>query len=286
MICKQCGFDFEGNFCSNCGAKANTPTESRTAIPPLRESFLVDIEGVKVDANLVIRAYGLGLRKTGAYYFVSRTIGVSREVVQHALEPIMDHHIQHGEKAGILDGSLAQTELNAWAKQQKKCQHEHHQKQNNESKPETYVNMKICLNCGDKLLAKAIKCPTCGSKLLKGIDKADTAEIERIQQSAPVKKTSIQPKWMSTSVITAAPCETKTRPVSARQRIKENKRNAVACCPKCGSTSLSANKKGFGIGKAVIGAGLTSSPLGLIAGNINARKVWVTCLNCGKRWKL
>lgn len=79
--------------------------------------------------------------------------------------------------------------------------------------------------------------------------------------------------------------ETKTK----RERIAENKRNGVACCPKCGSTSLSANKKGFGIGKAVIGAAITApiaGPIGLVAGNAGAKKVWVTCLNCGHRWKL
>ena len=71
----------------------------------------------------------------------------------------------------------------------------------------------------------------------------------------------------------------------AKQRIAENNANGVACCPKCGSTSLSANKKGFGIGKAVVGAALTGG-IGLAAGNIGTKKVWVTCLSCGHRWKM
>lgn len=79
------------------------------------------------------------------------------------------------------------------------------------------------------------------------------------------------------------------KPLSKReaiaQRKAENKANGVACCPKCGSTSLSANKKGFGIGKAVVGA-LVTGPIGLVAGNAGAKKVWVTCLNCGHRWKI
>lgn len=58
----------------------------------------------------------------------------------------------------------------------------------------------------------------------------------------------------------------------------------MAKCPRCGSTSLSGNKKGFGIGKAVVGAALIG-PLGLVAGNIGAHKVQVTCLNCGKKFK-
>lgn len=64
---------------------------------------------------------------------------------------------------------------------------------------------------------------------------------------------------------------------------KEATDNGVACCPKCGCTTLSANKKGFGIGKAVIGAAVTGG-IGLIAGNKGAKKVRITCLNCGKQW--
>lgn len=57
----------------------------------------------------------------------------------------------------------------------------------------------------------------------------------------------------------------------------------AARCPKCGSTSLSADKKGFGIGKAVVGAALTGG-IGLAAGNIGSKKVRVTCLGCGHQW--
>lgn len=59
--------------------------------------------------------------------------------------------------------------------------------------------------------------------------------------------------------------------LSKRQRIKENKKNGIACCPKCGSTSLTANKKGFGVGKAVIGTAV-AGPIGLVAGNKGAKK--------------
>lgn len=59
--------------------------------------------------------------------------------------------------------------------------------------------------------------------------------------------------------------------------------NGMAKCPRCGSTSLSGNKKGFGVGKAVVGA-WAIGPLGLMAGNISAKKVHVTCLKCGKRF--
>ena len=65
----------------------------------------------------------------------------------------------------------------------------------------------------------------------------------------------------------------------------------LAKCPKCGSTSLSGHKKGFGIGKAITGAALgtflLSGPglLGATLGNKGSQKLYVTCLNCGHKWK-
>jgi hypothetical protein len=68
-----------------------------------------------------------------------------------------------------------------------------------------------------------------------------------------------------------------------RKRLAEMDRQGIVYCPKCYSTSLSSNKKGFGIGKAVVGATLTG-PIGLAAGNIGSQKVIVTCLNCGHQF--
>lgn len=72
--------------------------------------------------------------------------------------------------------------------------------------------------------------------------------------------------------------------MATRQRIAENRAQGVACCPRCGSTSITANTKGYGIGKGVIGAAVVG-PLGLVAGNIGRHKVLITCLNCGYRFK-
>lgn len=54
-------------------------------------------------------------------------------------------------------------------------------------------------------------------------------------------------------------------------------------CPKCNSTQITANKKGFGIGKAAVGAAVTGG-VGLLAGFIGSGKVKITCLNCGFEW--
>lgn len=75
-----------------------------------------------------------------------------------------------------------------------------------------------------------------------------------------------------------------TKRGQAKQRIKTNKAAGVACCPKCGSTSLSVNKKGFSLGKAAVG-GFVAGPVGLVGGTFGANKLIVTCLNCGHKFK-
>lgn len=68
------------------------------------------------------------------------------------------------------------------------------------------------------------------------------------------------------------------------EKLKQYDKEGIPYCPKCYSTSLTANKKGFGVGKAVVGAALTGG-IGLVAGNINAKKVNITCLKCGYQFK-
>lgn len=64
---------------------------------------------------------------------------------------------------------------------------------------------------------------------------------------------------------------------------KEQEKNNPTC-PKCGSTALSANKKGFGLGKAVAGGLITGGAVGLLGGFIGSNKVEVTCINCGHKF--
>lgn len=151
--------------------------------------------------------------------------------------------------------------------------------------------VKICPNCGDMLLPQAKKCPTCGTSVKQApvLDRNNTVEIESAISQVPHPKSGVKPKWQASLDAKEALWSKEKQPPkreTARDRIKENKAHGVACCPKCGSTSLSANKKGFGIGKAAVGMALTGGLFGAVAGNIGAKKVWVTCLNCGHRWKI
>lgn len=134
--------------------------------------------------------------------------------------------------------------------------------------------IKICADCGDRLLSTARQCPTCGSKRLTSVDRDDTQAIANLRQAGQAvgrKPKAPQPAYVSKKEV-------------IKQRIADNKAAGIACCPKCGSASLTANKKGFGVGKAVAG-GLTIGAAGLLAGGIGANKVVVTCLNCGHQYK-
>ncbi len=58
----------------------------------------------------------------------------------------------------------------------------------------------------------------------------------------------------------------------------------VARCPKCGSTSITANKKGFSLAKGALGVAAVGA-YGAIAAGHGKNKVIVTCLKCGHQWK-
>lgn len=59
--------------------------------------------------------------------------------------------------------------------------------------------------------------------------------------------------------------------------------NQYLCCPNCQSRDLHAEKKGFGGAKAVTGALLTGG-IGILAGTMGSKDVYLTCLRCGERF--
>lgn len=62
------------------------------------------------------------------------------------------------------------------------------------------------------------------------------------------------------------------------------KNKDLVSCPKCGSTQITANKKGVSVGKAVVG-GILTGGAGVVAGALGSDKVIITCLKCGNKWQ-
>lgn len=55
-------------------------------------------------------------------------------------------------------------------------------------------------------------------------------------------------------------------------------------CPKCNSNQFTAKNKGFGLGKAALGA-IALGPVGLLGGLVGSKKIRVVCLKCGHEWE-
>lgn len=69
-----------------------------------------------------------------------------------------------------------------------------------------------------------------------------------------------------------------------KDRIKQMDKDGIVYCPKCYSTNITSNKKGFSVGKAAVGA-IATGGIGLLAGGIGKNKIELTCLKCGHQWK-
>lgn len=220
MFCPNCGIECgEVNFCAGCGfdlrelreeateaPDAEAPGEAaqeqaepdwdggpRQEYPPLKEPLVCNVNGVRVDLNRLIRAYGMGARKSGAYYYLSTHCGISVKQAKGLLLPIIEQHKTNKEK----------------------------------------------ISFGESLLAD----------LNKGAEQvADEAKAEK-------------------------------------KRLQELERNGQVYCPKCHSVSVTAEKKGFGVGKGALGLMLVGPKTGVVAGAMGSKKMVCTCLKCGYQWK-
>ena len=61
------------------------------------------------------------------------------------------------------------------------------------------------------------------------------------------------------------------------ERERKLKESGQAYCPKCLSTSISVQKKGYSVGQAMLG--------GPLAGAIGSNKMECVCMKCGYKWE-
>lgn len=114
-------------------------------------------------------------------------------------------------------------------------------------------NMKMCNKCYTLMENNVSRCPDCGSTYFGYLGEGDNVPINE---------------------------EAKRQCEESEKRYEQA---TTPHCPKCGSTSITAAKKGFGVGKALAGAVVTGG-VGLLAGFIGSGKVELICMNCGHKW--
>lgn len=139
----------------------------------------------------------------------------------------------------------------------------------------------LCANCGKEVTGRF--CSECGTPapLEETAMSTDTSGESVVDfDTGPDKKGF----WSNVKGEVKKKHQLKVEKEQAlKERLKQMDKEGIPYCPKCYSTSLSANKKGFGVGKAIVGAALTGG-IGLVAGNIGAKKVRLTCLKCGHQF--
>ncbi len=136
----------------------------------------------------------------------------------------------------------------------------------------------------------------------------DTEEFERneaeIRRKAAEKEAARARKQASRSAKPSFWEELKAQQAERRQTRDANVARAraqgLACCPYCGSTGISANKRGYKLGKGVLWGFLLGFAgfwlftfigfaiglaVGLSFGSVGSGAVTCTCLSCGRRFR-
>lgn len=143
----------------------------------------------------------------------------------------------------------------------------------------------FCSNCGTENQNESNFCKGCGKPIyVKVITKAEEHSPEDIQKMFMAAQLKMQHESLKFQQQQMRDQQEAMRIQQKQLQVQQQQYNSMMRCPRCGSTSLSGNKTGFGVGKAVIGAALIG-PIGLVAGNLGAKKVVVTCMKCGKKFK-
>jgi|TARA_B100001964_G_scaffold15780_1_gene16302 hypothetical protein len=119
-----------------------------------------------------------------------------------------------------------------------------------------------------------MKCPSCGLTNPPEAIKCDCGfNFNKNVQESPIDRQTYK-----------HPLHSQHGKNPSEKNITHNLEEEVLRCRECGSKQLTSNKQGYGWKKGVA-VGVCTVGVGFFAGFINSNKVWLTCLQCGHRWK-
>lgn len=145
----------------------------------------------------------------------------------------------------------------------------------------------FCTQCGKENRADSAFCGYCGNPFTSFVaDRSEMGELTKTDMDLAYYKANLQMQEQALQMQQQELEEARKQTEQQRQqlRLQRKQYDEMMKCPRCGSTSLSGNKKGYGVGKGVVGAAIFG-PLGLVAGNIGSGKVMVTCMKCGYKFR-
>ena len=131
-----------------------------------------------------------------------------------------------------------------------------------------------CPMCQHNLKPTANFCPSCGAKVSEYIQTIKKERMLAAQQNMQFKIQMANLKMQQEQL-----------------RIQQQQYDSMVKCPRCGSTSITGQKKGYGVVKGGLGAlalgGISpaAAVIGLGAGNIGRKKINCTCMKCGYKFK-
>lgn len=157
----------------------------------------------------------------------------------------------------------------------------------NAAPSEVQLEVMFCTRCGKKNQADSSFCGYCGNPFTSFVaNTSETSKIKKAELDLAYYKANLEMQQQALLLKQEELAEMRRQTKRQQEQIELQRKqyDKMMKCPRCGSTSLSGNKKGYGIGKGVIGAAVFG-PLGLIAGNLGAGDVVVTCMKCGHKFK-
>ncbi len=154
-------------------------------------------------------------------------------------------------------------------------------------------NCDVSLNLPDAAAGKKVRCTKCNTPFIAPAGPLPSATMKppvtakpsppsTPTQSAPAtlasKATSVREHASETAVdqMASTPTPIVAAPVAAPGNVR---------CPKCGSTQVTANQRGFSHGKACLSWCLGLGILSIFCGGMGKNKILITCLSCGHQWK-
>lgn len=149
------------------------------------------------------------------------------------------------------------------------------------------LDVMFCTKCGKENRADSAFCGYCGNPFTAFVaDRPKTGELTKTDMDLAYYKANLQMQQRALHIRQQELEEAQRQTEQQRQQLQlqQKQYDKMMRCPRCGSTSLSGNKKGYRIGKGIIGAAIFG-PLGFMAGNIGSGKVVITCMLCGHKFK-